>query len=76
MKRAFQQGVLGIAEFAGIVGFGCTGLSTGLRVRSDRILAMGLRLVKFLDLDDLWIRQHIVSVHRIPFIEVTPEGAQ
>src|SRR6266496_5681432 len=45
-EEALQQGFLGVAEVAGIVGFGCTGLSTGLRVRSDRIVAMGVRLVR------------------------------
>jgi hypothetical protein len=45
-EGALQQGFLGVAEVAGIVGFGCTRLSTGLRVRSDRIVAMGVRVVR------------------------------
>jgi hypothetical protein len=29
------------------------------------------------NLEDLWVlRQHIVSVHRIPFIEVTPDTVE
>lgn len=45
-EGALQQGFLGVAEVAGFVGFGGTGLSTGLRVRSDRIVAMGVRVVR------------------------------
>ena len=45
-KGVFQQSFLGVAEVAGIVAFGCTGLPTGLRVRSDRIVAMGVRVVR------------------------------
>jgi hypothetical protein len=45
-EGALQEGLLGVAEVAGIVGFGCTGLPTGLRVRSDRIVAMGVRVVR------------------------------
>src|SRR6266702_2932598 len=45
-EGVFQQGFLGAAEAAGIVGFGCTGLPTGLRVRSDRIVAMAVRVVR------------------------------
>ena len=45
-EGALQQGFLGVAEVAGIVSFGCTGLPTGLRVRSDRIMAMGVRVVR------------------------------
>jgi hypothetical protein len=45
-EGTFQQGFRGVAEVAGIVGFGCTGLPTGLRVRSDRIVAMGVRVVR------------------------------
>ncbi len=45
-EGALQLGFLGVAEVAGIVGFGCTGLPTGLRVRSDRIVAMAVRVVR------------------------------
>lgn len=45
-EGAFQQGFLGVAEFAGIVVFGCKSVSTRLRVRSNRIVAMGVRVVR------------------------------
>src|SRR5260370_21732330 len=45
-EGALQQSFLGVTEVAGIVGFGCTGWPTGLRVRSDRIVAMAVRVVR------------------------------
>ena len=45
-EGALQQGFLGVGEVADVVGFSCTGLPTGLRVRSDRFVAMGIRVVR------------------------------
>jgi hypothetical protein len=45
-EGTLQQGFLGVTEGAGIVGCGCKSLFTGLRVRSDCIVAMGVRVVR------------------------------
>ena len=45
-EGALQLGLPWYAKVPDVVGFSCTGLSTDLRIRSDRIVATGVRVVR------------------------------